>query len=110
MVATLSEEVINTSVYRPEDFMARPRTEYLQSGMKREHINRRTDNFAEEENVATAFEEGDLILVAHETAAPSDSSILNLSEILSEALKSYCQIYDCPFHEIADTLETDEVF
>lgn len=111
--AVLSKKVIEISVFRSEDtvyFKARLCMHYLQYGLKQRRIERRADDVTKDERVATAVREEDVILVAHETTPLSDSSYLNTSAILSEALMSYCRVYDCPFQEIAEMLETNEAF
>lgn len=81
----------------------------LQSGRMRKRIERSTDVVIEDKQVAKSVEEEDVILVAQETAPPFDSSSLNPSAIIFEALKFYCRIYDYTFQEIAELPETNGV-
>lgn len=82
--------------------------DYLQYVMKRRRIERRADDVTDDEQVATAVKEEDVIFVAQKTTQPSDFLSIDTSAILSEALKSYCRIYDCTFQGIAEMFETDE--
>lgn len=106
--AELYEKVTDTSVFRPEEtvhFKVRLRIDYLQSVTMRKRIERRADAFTEDEQVANAVEQEDVILYAQETSPPSDPSSFKPSAILSEALKSYCRNFDRRFQEKAEMLE-----
>lgn len=98
--AILSEKEVNTSLLISEGtvyFKACLCMGYLQSDIKQKRIKRYPDDATEEEKVATAVKEKNLIPVAQETILPSDCSFLNASCNLSEALSLYCRIHDCPF-------------
>lgn len=70
-VSILSEEVIDTSVFRPEDavcFKANVCIYYLQSGMKRRQIERSVDDVTEDEQMSETVTEEDVVFVAQKTA------------------------------------------
>lgn len=75
-----------------------------------EAYQRKEDIATEGQQVTTAAEEKDVILVAEKTASRSDFSHFNPSAIFSEALKPFSRIVDCSFREILNALDTNEDF
>lgn len=97
--ALAGEKVKAATLFRPGEtvyFNVRLRTDYLRSGNKRRRIGTGASNVREEPAEA-AVNEKNPILHGEESAPPSISFSLKSPGILSEYLKSYCRINDCPF-------------
>lgn len=107
--ATASEEALDPSMSQPSKtvfFKVPPRMDLVRSGSRR----RRSDVGAHEvikAKVPKIAKNEDLLHLISEPARPYLSPSLTSSDILSEALKTYCHINDSHFSYLAEILKID---